>query len=270
MTIRHLQTGMAPAPTGAGPTRRAVLAGAGAALSLSLAGARPARAATGSAGGPAGVVELFTSQGCSSCPRADAMLGRLAARDDVLALSWHVDYWNYLGWSDTFSDPLFSARQRAYARSFRRRGVYTPQAVVNGRMHEVGSREAIVHAVLADFAGTPRGLSVPLDCEGSGGGFDVRARAQGAATLYAVTFDPRRTVTIERGENAGRDMVYHNVVRSLAPVAMMKEGRLDATLPPEALSGGAVEPGARSALLLQRVGRDGALGPILGATVLPL
>ena len=85
-----------------------------------------------------GVIELFTSQGCSSCPPADRILTDYAARDDVLALSWHVDYWNYLGWQDTFSHAAFTLRQKRYAVAMGARGIYTPQAVVNGSGHAVG------------------------------------------------------------------------------------------------------------------------------------
>ena len=250
------------------PHRRRVLAGLAGAL------AAPALLSTGRIARASGtqcmgVVELFTSQGCSSCPPADAALSRLVEEESILALSWHVDYWNYLGWRDTFSDPLFTARQRAYAAGLGRRGVYTPQAVVNGRVHEVGSKEAIVRAIVADFAGGPRGLTVPLAITADGGALSVRAEGTGMATLYAVAYAPRSTVRIERGENAGRRALYSNVVRALAPVGMMKDGVLDAILPPDAVAPTAGDD-VRIALLLQRVDRTGALGPIVGARRLPV
>src|SRR5215471_13889800 len=90
------------------------------------------------------VVELFTSQGCSSCPRADAVLGRLAERDDVVALSLSIDYWDYLGWKDTLASPKFTERQRAYAHTRGDGAIYTPQAVVNGLVHVNGADEGLI------------------------------------------------------------------------------------------------------------------------------
>ena len=99
-------------------------------------------------GGRKVVVELFTSQGCSSCPPADAYLAELAKRDDVIALSFHVDYWNYIGWKDPFSSPEAAARQRAYGRALQKRYVYTPQIVVDGRAEAVGSNRAVVSSLI--------------------------------------------------------------------------------------------------------------------------
>ena len=100
-----------------------------------------------------GVVELFTSQGCNSCPPADAALAKLAARGDVVALGYHVDYWDYLGWSDTLGSKANTERQYAYARGLNRRGVYTPQAVINGRAHTNGGRYGeIVSTMRQDMA----------------------------------------------------------------------------------------------------------------------
>jgi len=109
------------------------------------------------------VVELFTSQGCSSCPPADKILSGYAKSNDVLALSWHVDYWNYLGWKDTFSKAEFTKRQRSYAVSFRRRGVYTPQAVVNGRNHAVGSQRSEIESLISTFQSNGQGLTVSVE-----------------------------------------------------------------------------------------------------------
>ena len=216
---------------------------------------------------PRGVVEMFTSQGCSSCPPADRVLGDYAKRGDVLALSWHVDYWNYLGWSDTFSEARFSERQRSYANAFRRRGVYTPQAVVNGRDHVVGSDRRRIEGLLSDYASSGLGLTVPVSLTRVD---DKRVRffAEGAdlddAELWIVYFDSSHTVDIGRGENRGRTITYHNIVRDYSLLGSGRDGVLDVTLP---LSGLKHEGSDSCALLLQRnVG--GIPGAIIGAAVL--
>src|SRR5690606_32640834 len=139
-------------------TRRALAFAA--ACAAALAGAASASAQVQ---GP--VVELYTSQGCSSCPPADAFLAELAERDDLIALSFHVDYWDYIGWKDTFASPANTARQRGYADALRSRRVYTPQMVIDGAAHEIGSNRAGVLAELARARARPR-LSVELAREG--------------------------------------------------------------------------------------------------------
>src|SRR6187431_1373326 len=125
--------------------RRSVLiAGAG------LLGARQAVAeSNGPSNGP-WAVELFTSQGCSSCPPADRQLGKLARRPDIVALSFHVDYWDYIGWKDRFASKATTERQRAYARTLKQRYVYTPEMVVDGRVHQPGINDGQIDAMLAD------------------------------------------------------------------------------------------------------------------------
>ncbi len=158
------------------------------------------------------VVELFTSQGCSSCPPADALLGELAARKDVIALSLHVDYWDYIGWRDPFASPEMTARQRSYARHLGSATVYTPQMVIDGRAEVIGSRRAEVLAALEAAASRPQPLSLSIE--------DRRlllsrgtAPPKGAE-LWLVGFDQSKETAIERGENAGRRLVYHNVAHS--------------------------------------------------------
>src|SRR5689334_8676650 len=116
---------------------------------------------------PKAVVELFTSQGCSSCPAADAALGRLAKRDDVIALSLSVDYWDYLGWKDTLANPKFSERQRAYGKSRGDGKIYTPQVVVNGLTHVNGSDESQIGRLIEKTAKTlaPQRVSIKLSKE---------------------------------------------------------------------------------------------------------
>src|SRR6202171_4149699 len=118
--------------------------------------------ASASAGGPRALLELFTSQGCSSCPAADKLLGELAADPSLVVLSVPIDYWDYLGWKDTLADPSHSARQRAYSRVRGDRQVYTPQIVVNGSMHVLGSDRAAVDRMIAQTDQKPSGMSLPV------------------------------------------------------------------------------------------------------------
>ncbi len=178
---------------------------------LSLCLAFPA-----AADGPV-VVELFTSQGCSSCPPADAIMHDLAKRDDVIGLALHVDYWDYIGWKDEYADPFHTARQRAYAREGGRDMIYTPQMVVNGRQDVVGAKRgqldrlitagltaAPVAQVSAEQTGDVISIQVaPVDLPG-GAVFDIRV----------VQYTPLRHASIRRGELAGRELDYANVVES--------------------------------------------------------
>jgi hypothetical protein len=165
-------------------------------------------------GGPL-VLELFTSQGCSSCPPADRYLATLAKDPDLAPLSFHVDYWNDLGWRDPFSDPEYSARQRDYARALGSHRVYTPQLVVNGATHLVGSREATVRALVARaLRGTSR-ARVEVSMRVDGEQVVSRHRAHGAPAGSAVTLVlARRTALrhVTRGENAGRTLRHVDVV----------------------------------------------------------
>jgi hypothetical protein len=158
------------------------------------------------------LVELFTSQGCNSCPRADAALARLAARDDVLPLAYHVTYWDRLGWRDTLGDASFDARQRWYG-GILGTGSYTPQAVVAGEIDLVGSDPRLAQAI--DLAGTnrmPARIEVARDTSAKLPGLAL----DGEVRLTAVAFERLRRVRIERGENAGAEIDYVNAVRALA------------------------------------------------------
>ncbi len=171
--------------------------------------------ATAPAMGPV-VVELFTSQGCSSCPPADAMLKELAQRDGVLALALPVDYWDYIGWSDIFASPQFSDRQRRYAGAVGERTIYTPQIVVGGLDRVAGAKPMQVmdhlrkHAALAP--------QVALSLRREGGRIVVAAHAPRPlprpVLVQIVRYTPEQTVQIERGENAGRTVSYTNIVTS--------------------------------------------------------
>lgn len=219
---------------------------------------------------PKAVVELFTSQGCSSCPPADKYLAVLAKRKDVLALSWHVDYWNYLGWKDTFSHASFTERQQRYAVSFGKRSVYTPQAVVNGRDHAVGSRKRDIDGLISKFEDQGKGLRVKLNISQSQGGLNITADEAalsqiGYATAFIVSVDKSRAVKIQRGENAGETVVYHNVVRQIVMAGMTHNGKLDLTLPIQEIQRGG---GEAFAVILQKTTKSGSPGPIVGATII--
>ncbi len=186
-----------------------------AALVLGLLTA-PTASVAASAQAPA-FVELFTSQGCSSCPPADAYMRELAKRDDVVALSFHVDYWDRLGWPDTLASPAFSARQRDYAQARGDGEVYTPQIVVGGREHAVGSAQDDVERILSRMA-----AEVGVDCAEEGGRLTVILSEAGdamAATIWLAAFDIVNAVPIARGENAGRTVAYTHSVTALSRLA---------------------------------------------------
>jgi hypothetical protein len=159
------------------------------------------------------LVELFTSQGCSSCPRADAALARLAGRIDVLPLAFHVTYWDRLGWRDTLGDPRFDERQRWYG-GLLGTGAYTPQAVVAGEIDLVGSDPRLAQAI--DIARSNR-TPAPIAIAGTSANLPALSlQAPIRLRLTAVAFEARHHVAIERGENAGVEIDYVNPVRALA------------------------------------------------------
>lgn len=217
---------------------------------------------------PKGVVELFTSQGCSSCPKADAAFEKLAHDSSVIALSYHVDYWNYLGWKDTLSTPENTRRQYDYAAGLKRSNVYTPQAVVNGRMHLNGGDLRAIEQQIVSLATEKQALDIPIsvtlddDCIRIG-----VAPGKGDAHVVIAYFTPRLDVRIEKGENAGKTISYHNVVSSLETIGMWEGDELKIQLPVDMLG----KPGKeRAAILLQTEGSDGALGPIRGGALVPV
>jgi len=202
------------------------------------------------------VVELFTSQGCSSCPPADAIMGELKLRDDVIALTFPVDYWDYLGWKDTLASPAFSQRQRNYARSRGDRQVYTPQMVMNGRIHVVGNRNSSVERAIKTVA---RDDSFKITMSADGDAIRVSADINGTstsppygkATLWLVLFKGAETVRIGRGENGGRTITYHNVVRQMTPIGMWEGKAMTVSLPKSQFIAAGFDG---SAVLLQRDG----------------
>lgn len=213
-----------------------------------------------------GVVELFTSQGCSSCPPADAELARLVEQGRVLALSYHVDYWNYLGWADTLSSAASTERQYGYARSLKRKNVYTPQAVINGRDHANGADSAAVGSLLKKLDSIGAGLTVDVHATLDGDGLSITVgEGQGKADIVAVYFDETNAVEIKRGENAGRTITYKHSVRDMETVGMWNGEAVTLKLPASVIS---AHPGRGCAILLQVVGEDGAPAEILGAAMI--
>jgi hypothetical protein len=214
-----------------------------------------------------GVVELFTSQGCSSCPPADRLLAEYADRKDILSLSFNVDYWDYLGWKDTLASPENTQRQRNYAAARGDGQVYTPQAVIDGRVHVTGSNRDAIDAAIAANAGN---LSVPIELSMSGDAVTVNIGAAPAsktphATLWLVMYDRSVSVPVERGENTGKTITYTNVVRKLRPVAMWKGVPMSVDLPKSEL---AQAKAGRCAVLLQTEAAGGLPGAILGAATI--
>jgi len=212
------------------------------------------------------VLELFTSQGCSSCPPADALLGKYAARKDVIALSLPVDYWDYLGWKDTLANPKFSARQKHYAKERGDGRVYTPQLVVNGLAHVVGSSAEAIDEAIATTAKQLSASRVPVKVRIDDtrliietGDAPAGVPAQ-EATIWLAMVHREFEVKIERGENRGKAIKYINVVRDLNPIGMWSGKATTHTLSREAVS----EPGNELCVVLLQTGKA---GPIIGAAV---
>jgi hypothetical protein len=160
---------------------------------------------------PVVVVELYTSQGCSSCPPADAFMETLVANPDVIALAMHVDYWDYIGWKDDFANPAFTERQKEYARAIGSRTIYTPQMIVNGADRIEGNNPEAVESLVRMHLMENSGVTLALQRDGDR--LVIRgAGATGPLTVNLVRYVPSETVAIERGENAGRTLTYHNIV----------------------------------------------------------
>ena len=166
------------------------------------------------------VVELFTSQGCSSCPPADAILAELSDRDDVIPLALHVDYWDYIGWKDAFAQNAFTKRQKAYARTGGWKMIYTPQMVINGEDDVVGSRPMKLSKLIRKHAEQPAHVSLSVTRDGDA--IVIRAEALQAmrpCDVHVVRYDPAEEITITRGENAGHTLTYTNIARRWDVVA---------------------------------------------------
>ncbi len=213
------------------------------------------------------VVELFTSQGCSACPPADRLLGKLCQMPGVLGVSYNVDIWDYLGWRDTLARPEFTRRHHLYARAWGQESVYTPQMVVNGRRCPTDKVPEKVRALLRNGDGAEGGLRVPLRLHRREKALRIEVGAAPEpwrdvnATLWLVTIKRHHRQRIRRGENAGREIVYHHVARSIAPAGMWHGEAMELALPHEHVMG---EESDLCVALLQLQGH----GPIMGAAAL--
>lgn len=209
------------------------------------------------------MVELYTSQGCSSCPPADALLGRLAERKDVIALSLPITYWDMLGWKDTLASEANTRRQKAYAQVMGHGGIYTPQMIVDGINDLVGSREGAVESDIAAREADEQNVSVvlsasPRELHVSIGGNGERSED---ATVWMFWVLPKTTVAIHGGENEGHSVTYRNVVRDLKAVGVWKGQAETLDLPREDLMS---DPHDGVAVIVQQNG----YGRVLGAAML--
>ncbi len=210
------------------------------------------------------VVELYTSQGCSSCPPADALLGKLAKIEGILALSFHVDYWDYIGWKDPFAAPINSRRQREYSRIFRKSYVYTPQMVIHGMAEATGSNERAVKTGIRHAKLAP---DVPIKLERlKSGDLNIRVargRQPRQAAVWLIFYDPIHQTRIRRGENRGLKLNNYNVVRMIKKIGDWRGQRLALTIPAAELKD---HKGQGCAVFLQNAQK----GPILGAASIQL
>ncbi len=210
------------------------------------------------------VVELFTSQGCSSCPPADAYLGELARQPGIIALAFHVDYWDYIGWKDPLATPQGTERQRRYTQSLGARYLYTPEMVIDGRQDATGSDRAAVSRLIR--SGRAAGPKVPLTVREQPEDkytIDIPAADfHGTATVWMALFDREHTTAVERGENSGRSLRDYNAVRQLRRLGSWSGKAVQ--IPVEM----ALKPANGCAILLQADHQPGdGQGPILGATL---
>jgi hypothetical protein len=214
---------------------------------------------------PKAVLELFTSQGCSSCPNADALLTRLSQRKDLITLAYHVDYWDYIGWEDTFGSAENSEFQREYARSWGSTRIYTPQMIINGRTGVIGSRTGEVDGAIDNAK-----LDLPVSLTVDGGMLEVLVGARAGAreaTIWLVTYKDSEIVDIERGENAGKSMDYTTIVTGRQVLGMWEpDGGSHLKLPLKEL----MANGSNGAVILIQEEADGLPGPILGAASVQL
>jgi len=213
--------------------------------------------------GPKAVLELFTSQGCSSCPQADAMLDEMGRRPDVITLAYHVDYWDYIGWADTFGAKENSRRQRDYAAAWGSSRIFTPQLVVNGECGVVGNKRDKVDAALST-------ATMPLEVDLAEAGNDTldvsiagrSGAGLGEAVVWLVTYLDRAEVAIDRGENQGKTVAYTHIVTGRQVLGMWDPAK-GATL--KLPLGDVLTGQSDGAAILVQQDRNGLPGPILGA-----
>jgi hypothetical protein len=213
------------------------------------------------------VVELFTSQGCSSCPPADKLIGELIKDPSIIALSMPIDYWDYLGWKYTLADSRFSARQKAYSHMRGDRDVYTPQAVVNGSVHVIGSDRAGIEGAIGETKKNNDVMSVPVSMTVTGKQISVSVAASRngpVAThgeVWIGSVAKAVPISIGRGENGGRELTYYNVVRNLLKVGDWNGSAGSWAVPLENITGKGVD----AAVVYVQDGSRDRPGPMLGA-----
>src|SRR6185312_3360715 len=214
---------------------------------------------------PKAVLELFTSQGCSSCPQADLKFNELGKNPELITLAYHVDYWDYIGWTDTFGAKAYSDLQKTYAQSWGSSRIYTPELVVNGAKGVVGSRDKeVTEAIGAASLSLPVGLNVGDSM------LDVTVGPQaggGDAMVWLVTFKDHAQVAIQRGENAGKTVDYTQIVTGRQMLGMWDPAAgTHLKLPLSDLKA----DGSNGAVILVQAETNGLPGPILGAASVQL
>ena len=220
---------------------------------------------------PRAVVELFTSQGCSSCPPADQIIGELAKDPNVIALSMPIEYWDYLGWKDTLADSRFSARQKAYSQMRGDRDVYTPQVIVNGSANVIGSDRAGIESAILNTQKAVGVMSVPVTMTLSGKQINVSVAASKATTsghgeVWICSVSKAVPISIGRGENRGRQVTYYNVVRNILKVGDWNGSSGSWSVPLENVS----RDGVDAAVVYVQDGNREKPGPMLGAAYTPI
>lgn len=233
------------------------------ALGLALAGLAAPSLITSSQAATGGVlVELFTSQGCSDCPPADKVAGELAQQPGVHVVSLNVDYWDYLGWKDTLGKAQYSQRQTAYAKARGDGEVYTPQMVINGAVHAVGSRKGLVETAIADARTQAKYIDLSVLAKGDVLQVKVGAGA-GNGTVWLMGIAPSVSVPIGRGENAGTNVTYHNVVRHLVSAGAWNGGAIDLSVPRNSVVSG-------DCRTILAVLQEGNVGRVLGLSTITI
>ena len=244
------------------PGRRSLLIGGAAAAGAAIAGGLGPAAARSTAEGP-WAIELFTSQGCSSCPPSDAYLGSLARRPDIVALSFHVDYWDYIGWKDAFASRDTTERQRAYARVLKQRYVYTPEMVVDGIGHDTGRDRGAIEALLAEAQRRSPRRATPELSRAVGGPLTIKLAPfpldDRPADVTLAIYDRRHSTPVASGENQGRMLENFNTVRQLEVLA-----RWDGSAASWTVDASRLQPGQGAAVIVQRADH----GPVIGCNKL--
>ncbi len=213
---------------------------------------------------PKTVLELYTSQGCDTCPPADAILKKYSEREDVIALTIPVDIWDYLGWKDTLASEKNSERQKAYAKTRGDGAIYTPQVVVNGMIHVSGSNARAIEKAIITTNAVLKPIRVPIRFWHRRNTIHIEAGAAPAgtdlqsATIWLAVVQKKAEVPIERGDNKGKTLTYTNVVREMTPVGMWNGKAMNLQLARNAI----MRPDTQASVVLLQEGRA---GPILGA-----